>query len=304
MVIMSKNLIYGNLFGVLAILFWSFLSVLPILAGDIPNMLLLALSLTISVLVFIPYWVVKYRSLSSLVKQVNFEYLIVSALLLAATEITFLCAMRAGDPIAAYISVNIWPTFMLLFSYLFLGHKLSGMHYVSGLFGAIGVIILAMSSVEAPSVDIDQNLGSSLFAILFGLANAVLWSIYSIWNRKFSLVPVDSVGLPLIICMLNAYIIHFLIEAPYDLSNISYEQISALLILGALPWGAAYVLWGYAMRFGDIKFISLLGYTMPVLGSIWIALFGYSSIQFNTVIALIIITFGSLLSVFAKKQES
>ncbi len=281
----------ANWSGFIAIILWSLLAILPIMAGKVPPLLLLGLACTCAWIVLFAVWYVRYGGIAKPLSYISWRYFWINAGFLLAAELTLVIAMQAGAPVAAYLALNIWPVLTLIFAAIILKQRLYWWHYVAAIIGTTGVLLLVapQEGVEAVTTWATFN------AIFFGLANAVIWSLYSVLNRQFKSIPADCVALPLVLCSNSALLLHVLLEPSCPLSSLGIEQWVAIVLLGTLPWGSAYALWGYAMRFGEIRMLSIFGYAMPLLGVLWMLLLGYAELTLPVVLATTLILASAIL---------
>ncbi len=278
----TKN---ATLLGLVAIIFWSTLPVVSIYTKGIPPFLSLSIAYFFAFISHMVYWKIKYGAMVNKFKQPP-SYVLTYVVGIFSSNATFLIAMQTGDPVISYLASNLWPIFALFFAAILFKEKLTTLHYVGAVVGFIGVMFISLT-------DGGFNMEKTkLFGLMMGLLNAVIWSFVSVINRKFSNVAADSIGLPLGIISIIAFVTHLIFEQP---ASISLNQLFGIIYLGIAPWGLAYTIWGHAVRFGDMKSIMLFGYLMPLLGVVWMVLLGEAEYNINILISMILILGGASL---------
>ena len=281
----NQNTQSATLLGLIAVIFWSTLPIVSIYTKGIPPFLCLSIAYFFAFIVHMIYWKYKYGSITLKFKQ-PLNYVLTYVIGIFSSNATFLIAMQHGDPVLSYLVSNLWPIFALFFAAFLFKEKLSNLHYIGAVIGFIGVIF-----ISAKDGGMSMK-GEVLFGFMMGFLNSVIWSFVSVINRKFSDIPADSVGLPLGIISILAFITHIFVE---ESTVISTQHLLAIMYLGIAPWGAAYTIWGYAVRFGDVKAVMLFGYLMPLLGVVWMILLGKAEFNMNVLISMILILVGASL---------
>lgn len=282
---LNQNTQNATLMGLVAVLFWSTLPIVSIYTKGIPPVLCLAIAYFFAFITHVVYWKYKYGSISIKFKQ-PLSYVLTYVIGIFSSNATFLIAMQHGDPVLSYLVSNLWPIFALFFAAFLFKEKLNTLHYIGAIVGFIGVLFI---SIKGGGFNMQ---GDVYFGFMMGLLNSIIWSFVSVINRKFANVPADSVGLPLGIISILAFSTHLLFEPSVIISR---DHLLAIMYLGMAPWGAAYTIWGYAVRFGDIKAVMLFGYLMPLLGVVWMILLGKTEFDMNVFISMILILGGASL---------
>lgn len=287
---MNKNKYYfithiPTIAALSAIFMWTFLPLLSIYTKDIPPFLRTGLGLFFSTISYLIYWSIKYKGTFISRLRAPLNYLIFSILGIWGTNITFLAAMSYNS-IEPYIILSAWPIIALFLTSLIWKEKIKKIHYIGSLLGISGVIIISATGYTTSTYD------GRIFSILLALLNGTIWAGYSVLNKKFSNVHYDLIGIPLFIIACLSMICHALLEQSAELTT---NNLCALAFLGIGPWGLSHVLWGYAMRHGDIKTLFNYGYLVPVLGVAWTILSGYTTISIPLIISLLLVVMGSIL---------
>ena len=129
---------------------------------------------------------------------------------------------------------------------------------------------------------------------LCAVAAALIWSGYSILNRRFAAdTPSDAVVGFCLRPRCFRFLTGCLIEAPVLPQGWS---CAALLLLGLGAVGAAFMLWDRGTKTGDIKVLGAAAYASPLLGTGLLVLMGRAEPSLRLLLAALLIVGGSLLA--------
>ena len=106
-------------------------------------------------------------------------------------------------------------------------------------------LLLLISHGDLSSIDLISNKGDFLI-----LGSAVTWSVYSAVNKKISLTYPPMMTILFLFLMMAIIISPFTIndEAIQSVLHLSVQGWTAILFLGILCSGAAYVMWASALK--------------------------------------------------------
>ena len=139
--------------------------------------------------------------------------------------------------------IGIVPVIMAIMGYLIYKERMTGIQLVGAVI-AFGGLIVLISKGDLTSLNFISNFGDLLV-----LGSAFTWSIYSFYGRKVTL------DYPPSLTILYLFLTMFILLSPFTLSGAFFENVNslssvdwgALLFLGILCSGLAYVLWAEAM---------------------------------------------------------
>lgn len=139
--------------------------------------------------------------------------------------------------------IGIIPVIMAIMGYLFYRERMTGLQIIGAIISFGGLLVL-ISEGNLTSINFISNYGDLL---VFG--SAFTWSIYSFYGRKVTL------DYPPSLTILYLFVTMFVLLAPATISSdfinkltiLNITDWSALLFLGILCSGVAYVLWAEAM---------------------------------------------------------
>lgn len=139
--------------------------------------------------------------------------------------------------------IGITPVFMTILALIFFKEKISKQQ-VTGIIVSFAGLILLVSKGDLASIDLINNKGDVL--IIF---SALTWAIYSLASKKATL------NYSPVMTTLYLFIIVAVVISPFAVNkenfaavvNLSFGGWTAILFLGILCSGVAYVLWAQAL---------------------------------------------------------
>lgn len=140
--------------------------------------------------------------------------------------------------------IGIVPVIMAIMGFFIYREKMSGVQLLGAAIAFSGLLVL-ISKGNLSSINLISNYGDLLV-----LGSAFTWSIYSFYGRKVTL------DYPPSLTILYLFATMIVLLSPFTISNEFFNNISiltkidwgALLFLGLLCSGLAYVLWAEAMN--------------------------------------------------------
>ncbi|MCB1513063.1 MAG: EamA family transporter, partial [Hyphomicrobiaceae bacterium] len=125
-------------------------------------------------------------------------------------------------------------------------------------------------------------------------ACALLWSAYSLLSRRFAAVPTRIVTWFCAATSLLSFACHFVLED--TVWPVGTSQWLAVLGLGLLPVGAAFYVWDYGVKHGNIQILGAASYAAPLLSTLVLIVAGTAEPDIRIVAACLLITFGAALA--------
>lgn len=201
----------------------------------------------------------------------------------------YFTAMRtAAEPVSASLIAYLWPLLIVVFSAFLPGERLRWYHVAGALLGLCGTALVVTGG---------QGFVMSAAAVpgyLAALAAAIIWASYSILSRRLADVPTGAVaGFCIATALLSAGA-HLALEQTVWPAHAA--EWMAVLMLGALPVGAAFYVWDYGVKHGDIQAIGASSYAAPLLSTAVLMLTGYARPSVAIVIAAVLIAGGGVLA--------
>ncbi len=187
--------------------------------------------------------------------------------------------------------IGVTPVFMALLGLIVFKESLTLIKTTGILIAFFGLILL-ISHGDLSSIDLISNKGDFLI-----LGSSFTWAAYSMVNKKITL------NYPPMMTILFLFLMMAIIISPFTLNDaaiqsvlhLSFEGWIAILFLGILCAGAAYVLWAQALKEMESAKVGAFLYFEPFVTVIaaWIIL--NERITLLMILAGIIITLGVVL---------
>ncbi len=254
----------GTLIGSLAVLIWSTLALLTTLSGEVPPFQMVAMAFSVAALVGMLFLLRRGRQGLGLLRQPLPVWLVGVGGLFGYHFLYFL-AFRRAPAVEVNLLNYLWPVLIVLFSARLPGERLRWWHIAGGMLAFGGTALLLSGG---------RGLGfETRFLAGYGaaLGAAVVWAGYSVLNRRLGQVPTEVVaGL----CAATALLA--------GLSHLAFERTQwptggqwlAVLGLGLGPVGAAFYFWDYGVKWGEIRTLAVLSYSIPLASTALLVIFG------------------------------
>lgn len=207
----------------------------------------------------------------------------------------FLALARAPEIEAGLINY-LWPLLIVLFSALLPGERLRWYHCVGGLLSFLGVLGLVLLNGKGFDADPRYLLGYA-----FSVASALVWSSYSVANRRFAAIPSSAtVGFCFMVALL-ALLSHFVFGEPQVMPN--RTQWIGVIGLGIGPVGLAFFVWDYGTKHGNIQLLGILSYFAPLFSTILLVIFTDSPLTTGVIVGCAGILIGAMIAVLPAKLK-
>jgi drug/metabolite transporter (DMT)-like permease len=265
---------------------WALLALFTAASGKVPPFQLAAMCFLIGGLIGVSRWITVPQARASLRQPAIVWLLGVGGLF--GYHFFYFTALRNAPAVEAGLIAYLWPLLIVLFSALLPGERLGLHHVIGGLLGLAGAALIVTGG---KGLVFKQE-----YALGYGAAVlcALIWSSYSVLSRRFSGVSTDVVtGFCLITALLSA-ISHMALETtvwPAD----TVEWL-AVLALGLMPVGAAFYVWDYGVKHGDIQVLGASSYAAPLLSTVILIAAGFAQATWSIAIACVLITAGAALA--------
>jgi drug/metabolite transporter (DMT)-like permease len=134
----------------------------------------------------------------------------------------------------------------------------------------------------------------SLLGYLLAVAAALIWSGYSVLNRRLVHgTPTDPVTGFCLATGCLALLAHLLLEPAHWPAG---SQWLVVLALGLGPVGAAFYLWDHGTKRGDLRVLGASAYTAPLIGTLCLLALGHGRASLGLLLAALLIIGGALLA--------
>ena len=270
--------------GFLAIGLWSTLALLTQFAGAIPPFQLLSLSFAIAFVVSAVLILRKGRRGRQTLKQ-PWAAWVYSFIGIFAYHALYFFALSAAPAAQVSLINYLWPLLIVLLSALTTGSGFQPRQLLGVLIGFLGIALVIFPDKATSMAD-----GKVLAGYWAAAACALVWSVYSVLNRRFREVPSDLIGGVCGLVAIAGAAIHVASEPTVWPTGYQWMAIS---LLGIGPVGLAFFAWDHATKHGSVSLLGAISYITPLLSTLLLILFGFVPVSWNIIAAAIMIVMGS-----------
>jgi drug/metabolite transporter (DMT)-like permease len=284
----------ATLIGASALALWATLAVLTTATGAMPPFLLVALSFGLAAMLGFAVQMVRGLNPLARLRQPWGAWALSVGGLFGYHALYFL-ALKTAPAVEANLVNYLWPLLIVLFSALLPGAGLSRRHVLGAALGFAGAALLILG----------QGGGGFEPRYLMGygaaLGCAMVWSGYSVANRRYRRVPSDAVSGFCAATSVLAALAHLMVEPAYRPSGI---EALAVLAMGLGPAGLAFFVWDYGVKHGDVRTLGTLAYGTPLASTLLLVLFGGGSLDGRVAAAALLIVAGGVIGAGALVRPS
>ena len=270
--------------GFVAILLWSGLALLTALTAGVPPFELLALSFGVafaaSLIVMARHGMAGFHAW----KQPWAVWACGFAGIFFYHALYFF-ALKAAPPVEASLINYLWPLLIVVFSALVAREALQARQLLGALLGLAGTAVVLLTRESGGPGGANPLAGFAAAG-----AAALVWSLYSVNNRRFKDVPGEVMGG---ICGLVAaagLACHLLFETTVLPDALGW---AAILALGLGPTGLAFFAWDHATKHGRLALLGVLSYFAPLLSTALLILFGQAPARPAVLVSALLIIGGA-----------
>ena len=177
----------ATLIGISAILMWALLAPLTALTGTLPPFQTVAVAFAIGGVTGICGTLAGRRDPLRAMRQPAAVWLLNVGGLFGFHFLYFL-SLKSAPAVEANLINYMWPLFIVLFSALLPGERLRWWHIAGALAGLAGTGLLV---TKGSGFTIRTEY---LAGYIAALGSALIWTTYSLLNRRFGKVPTDAVS--------------------------------------------------------------------------------------------------------------
>ena len=275
----------ATLLGCAAVLLWSALALLTVGASRVPPFQLLALTFAIATALGAVLSIVRKKPVLGAIAQHRGAALLATAAL-AGYHFFYFLALRKAPAVDASLIAYLWPLLIVVFAGLAQG-GIRFAHIAGAVLGLAGAWLL-LSSRGKIALD-------SAYAAGYGAAAAcaLIWSGYSVANRRFAAAPVEVVTFACAATALLGLAFHAGLE---DWHVASPREWLFVALLGLGPVGAAFFLWDYGTKHGNLTLLGVASYAAPVLSTLFLVLAGTAAPTWQLAAAALLVAGGAALA--------
>lgn len=283
----------ATLIGSIAVLLWATLAIFTASTGAVPPFQLMAMTFAIA----FGFAALKWGYDASTRGKSAFAFLAqpwpvwtigIGGLFLY--HLFYFVALDNAPAVEASLMAYLWPLLIVLFSALLPGEKLYWQHVAGAIIGMAGAGLLILARDKGG----DSEPAGNMLGYGAALACAFTWSTYSVLSRRFGSAPTDLVGAFCGVTALLGLLCHLAVETtiwPTD-----HWQWLAILALGLGPVGAAFFVWDYGVKRGDIKALGAISYASPLISTLLLIIAGKASATMVVLLGCLAIVGGAVLA--------
>lgn len=277
----------ATLIGGTAVLMWGSLALFTAASGQVPPFQLVAISFAIAALLGGAKWLLYRERPGRYLRQPAPVWLLGVGGLFGYHFFYFM-ALRNAPAVDASLIAYLWPLLIVLFSALLPGGGLRWWHLAGAALGFLGCILIVTGG------------GSVVFRAEYAVgytaafACCLTWSSYSVLSRRFKSVPTDTVAWFCAATAVLGLLCHMLFETTVWPDGPG--EWLAVLMLGLGPVGAAFFVWDYGVKHGDIRALGVFSYAAPLISTLLLIAFGRAAPTWVIAVACVAIVGGALLA--------
>lgn len=275
----------ATLIGFTAILMWSLLALLTAASGKMPPFQLSAICFLIGSLPGIFVLIARPDRMRHLRQPARVW--ITGILGLFGYHFLYFTALRNAPAVEASLIAYLWPLLIVTGSALLPGERLKWNHIAGTLLGLGGTALI----VGRNGLAFDSS-----YLVGYGAAFlcAFTWAGYSLATRRFEAVSTDVVTGFCLATSILSLLCHLALET--TVWPASGPEWLAVAGLGLLPVGAAFYVWDFGVKNGDIQILGAASYTAPLLSTLVLILSGFATPSLGIGIACLLVTGGAVLA--------
>ena len=276
----------------MAILLWSSLALMALVTAALPPFEILAISFAIGGVASLLASPGGLRMRLERLLQPWPAFLLAVAALFGYHALYFI-AFRHAPAIEANLINYLWPLLIVVFAAFLPDARLKSGQLIGTVLGLSGVVIMLVQG-RALAIDVAHLPGHAA-----ALGAALVWSGYSVLNRRHAGVPSTAIAGPCLMVALLAAIVHLTMESTVLPNRI---QAFVLVLMGLGPVGVAFRLWDRGTKHGDIALLATLSYTAPLLSTLLLLASGRVAAHWSQAVALLLLL-GAWISVRASSPR-
>ncbi len=202
----------------------------------------------------------------------------------------YFVALKSAPPAEASLVAYLWPLLIVLLSAALPGERpgerLGARQLAGAVMGLVGTaLVLRLGRHEAGPAPV---LG---YAAAAGCA--LVWSGYSVLNRRFASVPSEVIGGVCGLVALAGLACHLAFETAVWPDH---AQSVAIVLLGLGPVGAAFFAWDHATKHGRLATLGTLSYLAPLLSTLLLVAAGRTPARLVILLAATLVIAGAAIA--------
>ncbi|MCV2863894.1 DMT family transporter [Albidovulum sediminicola] len=280
--------------GFVAVLLWALLAVLTVGTAPMPPLLLTSVTFAIGGGLGL-IWLGVTHSWGDL-RRVPLRVYLFGTAGLFGYHFLYFSALRLAPPAEASLIAYLWPLFIVLFSGLLPGERLTGGH-IAGAFLAFAGAALILGRGTGGDLPPGAMTGLGLAFLC-----ALTWSSYSVGSRLVGHAPTASVAVFCVATAILSAIAHVMTEP--TVWPASAWGWASCVALGIGPVGLAFYVWDIGVKRGNIQLLGVASYAAPLLSTLVLIGAGQAAATPRIAMSALLITLGAALAARAGARKS
>ncbi|AXQ96067.1 DMT family transporter (plasmid) [Cereibacter azotoformans] len=281
--------------GLVAIGFWSALALLTVLAAGLPPFQLLSLSFGVAFVLSVLLLGLRGKGSFRVWRQ-PWGVWAFGFIGIFAYHALYFTALSKAPAAQASLIAYLWPLLIVILSTLSRREAFSPRHLVGATLGFAGSALVILGPDGSPTGGAFPLAGYAAAA-----AGALVWSSYSVFNRRFRHVPSEFIGGVCGLVSIAGLGAHLALETTVMPDA---TQWAAILLLGAGPVGLAFFAWDHATKHGYLPLLGALSYLAPLLSTLLLLLFGLTPMSWSIIAAATLIVLGAAIAAFGLRVRN
>lgn len=281
----------ATLVGLVAILLWASLALLTTATGNLPPFQVLAIGFGIAALLGLVRATLRGAAGWRELRQ-PLPALALSTLALFGYHALYFIALKRAPAVEANLLNYMWPLLIVVFAGLFGGIAVRPGQWLGTALGLVAAVLLV---TRGRGLQVEP---AHLPGYLAALGAALIWSLYSVLNRRYADVPTAAITVACAGVAILGAIAHLLSE---QMVVPTAGQWAVLVLMGIGPVGTAFWLWDHGTKRGDIALLGSLSYLAPLLSTLLLVASGRAEAHWIQAVAVALLLAGAWLSVRASR---
>lgn len=278
--------------GVIAVFLWSCLALLTTFTAGIPPFELLSLSFAVAFLASLGILGLRGPAGFAGWRQ-PWQVWATGSLGIFAYHALYFFALKAAPPAEASLIAYLWPLLIVLLASLADGQPLHHRQLLGALLGLAGTAFIMQQRSQTSVAEMP------LAGYAAALLCALVWSSYSVINRRFNAVPSSIIGGICGLVAVAGLLCHLAFETTVPPDS---EQWAAIIGLGLGPVGLAFFAWDHATKHGNLASLGALSYLAPLFSTLLLILVGQTHAKPILLIPALLIIAGAVIATSIQRK--
>ncbi len=283
----------ATLIGLVAILLWASLALLTTATGNLPPFQVLAIGFGIAAVLGLVRATLRGTAGWRELRQ-PLPALALSTFALFGYHALYFIALKRAPAVEANLLNYLWPLLIVVFAGVFGGVAVRPGQWLGTALGLVAAVLLV---TRGRGLQVEP---AHVPGYLAALGAALIWSLYSVLNRRHADVPTAAITVGCAGVAVLGTVAHLLSEQTVMPTA---GQWVVLLLMGIGPVGAAFWLWDHGTKHGDIALLGSLSYLAPLLSTLLLVASGRAEAHWIQAVAVALLLAGAWLSVRASRAS-